>query len=306
MRQIRYWFIVVGFLVVGAIPNTQAEEIPNTTAQEAAVFPKLESVEQPSKAYRPGEVISYHVLISWPVQIESLRLKPPDLNLENLELLGVSQETASEPEKPGENRGEFKQLLTFRLAAQKPGHATVNHFLLRWTQDNETIVSELLIPSMELTIMPLPFPWARTILILSAGVFGALALPISIFLMIKKKKSSLQVSPPQSLEESTLERLRTSHLQWEIKAVHQEFLGELTHLLEQYSSQKLDWNPSQESYNALQKKAQEKWSKKDSEELGKLLYHIEYERFSGTRLEREKLATLYQTIYSFIERRKIV
>ena len=305
MRQTRYWLISLGIATALLnVPHAKAEEPSSSTVPEKIISPRLEKTEQPNKTYRLGETISYRVLINWSAQVEDLRLSPLDLNLENLELLGVNQETVSEPEKTGEIEG-FKQILTFRFTPQKPGRAAINHFLLRWTQASDSITSELVIPSVELTIIPPPFPWIRIIIFLTS-VLGVLALPISILMVVKKKKSSLQTSPPQSLEESTLERLRTSHFQWETKAVHQEFLGELIRLLEQYFSQKLDWNPSQESYNALQKKAQAKWSKKDGEELGKLLQNIEYERFSGMQPEREKLAALYQAIYSFIERRKIV
>ena len=88
--------------------------------------------------------------------------------------------------------------------------------------------------------------------------------------------------------------------------MHKEFLGELIHSLKQYSSQKLDWNPSQGGYNALQKKAEEKWSKKEARELSELLGRLEYQRFSGDSFEREKFVALYQSLYSFIEQRKIV
>ncbi len=308
MLRARYWATVIGFAIFLASGTAKAE-IPldnsiQTAPQPPPISPQLEKLEQPTKTYRPGETIAYRIFVRWPSQeIDDFRLSPPDLNLENLELLGVSQETVSKPEGADQNKG-LVQVLTFRFTAQKPGKASANRFLLRWIQGGGTFTNELVIPELELTIAKPPLPWLR-IGIIGGGALVIISIPLLLVSFLKKKKP-LQEAPVLSPEDRSLEQLRESRAQWETNTKHQEFLSELTRFLQQYSSQKLDWNPSQDGYNALQKKAGEKWSKKDAQELTDLLQNIDSQRFSGASLQQEKLIELYQGIYSFIEKKKIV
>ncbi len=307
MLRARYWVIVIGcvaFLIVGTVNAETPPDNPVQIVQLAPISPKLEKLEQPKKMYRLGEIITYRVFVRWPsLEIDEFRLSPPELNLENLELLGVSQETVSEPGETEQSKG-LVQVLTFRFTAQKPGKASANRFLLRWIQGNGILTNELVIPELELTITQPSLPWSH-IAIMGGSILLGLGLLFTVLFLFKKKKP-LQEIPALLFEDKALEQLRGIRTRWESNEIHQEFLSELIRLLQRYSSQKLDWNPSQDSYNALQKKAGEKWSKKEAQELSDLLQNLEYERFSGVTLEREKLVALYQAIYSFIEQKKIV
>ena len=305
MKCLCRWLTIIGAISILSISEATAEEVGNIPVPQTSVSPELKKVEPPNQKYRPGEEINYQITIRWPDQTNDLRLSPPELTLENLELLGISQETISGSETGEQDKGQ-EQVLTFRFAAQKPGHAVVNRFALRWIQNEGAITSELTIPPFKLTIVKPRTSWSKIAFIAAGGTAAIGILIIFTFILRRKKDLVEQKIPVQSLEERALEELRQSRAKWERTAKHSEFLSELIRLIGGYAGQKLDWNPTQDGYNALQKKAEAKWAKKEARELGELFHNLEFQRFSGIQPEREQLVALYQTIYSFIEQRKIV
>ena len=107
--------------------------------------PTLESIERPSRTYRPGEAIDYRIRIRWPYLSDQTRMSSPSPKLENLELLTIGQETVS---KPGELTTGVEQILTLRLKAGKPGPATLEQFSLLWSQEDGASTSTITIPSL--------------------------------------------------------------------------------------------------------------------------------------------------------------
>ena len=137
-----------------------------------------------------------------------------------------------------------------------------------------------------------------------ATLSGGVAVFVSLALLRKKGKGKTLENTHKSLEEITLEELQETRTRWETQKSDQKFLSELIHVLKKYMGQKLDWNPSQDSYNDLQEKAETKWSKKEASELNHFFCTLEQERFSGVTIERQKLLELFQSLYSFVEGKK--
>ncbi len=272
---------------------TQPENIP--PAPPKIVSPELGHVDLPKSIYRIDETIPYQVVVKWPEPPVDVRMNSPELNLENLELIGVGQETLS---KPGDSAGE-EQVLTLRFKAPKKGPAKINSVTLLWTQGGGISTSSLKIPSVELTIKNKPInPW-----IWICGIaLSTLAILGSLLLFRKKKPVSAPVIPktPEELYLTKINELKNSGFEG------RNLLNDLTRLLERYLQEKFNWNRSQEDYNALQKKAEKSWDKKEVGELKELFDKIEFMRFSGSEPQQNELITLYQSARSFIERKIVV
>ncbi len=227
-------------------------------------------------------------------------MSPPDLSLENLDLIAVNQETIS---GLGES-GPAVQLLTFNFKASNPGHAQIKRFLLKWIRGDGTSTNELSVPPLELNITHSPNRWLFAALAsITVGVGGIGFL----FWFFKIRKKPIQPSNGvQSLESLFLGQFLNALEKWRANLRHEEFLSELSCLFKRYTAQKLDWNPSGDDYNALQKKAEQKWTKKDALELIELFRTLEYEQFSGSQRVPDHLEKLYQNLCHFIERKIII
>lgn len=300
VRINKYLGLILGGIFFLHSPNSKAETFDLLT-KVPPPSPRIESLDRPSSNYSLGSVIPYQIRVRWPSPaIEEVRMSSPDLTLENLELIGVSQETISGPEESAST----DQILTFNFKGQKPGLAKIKRFTLKWIQSDGASTSELAIPPLELTITQ-PQNW-WLIIFLSVGGATALGGLGFLFWTLSQKEKPIPQNVDKSQEDLILEDLSAAQQRWETNSHHQEFLNELNHLIGQYAAQKLGWNPSQEDYNALQKKAESKWSKKEASAFIELFRTLEYERFSGTVVEPNRLTKLYRTIYSFIEHKKII
>ena len=276
----------------------QTEEQPQVLLPPKIVSPKLKSVKQPADTYQLNEVIEYQIQVKWPEPVLDVRMNSPQMVLVNLELIGVGQETVS---KPGQDNGE-EQILTLRFKAQNPGPAKINSLVLEWTQAEGAATSSLKIPSVEITIRK-QTNYLFWILIFgfSLVVFGA------GFIFSRMKKKTPEASgPAQTFEETCLSQLVHAKNLAETSLHNANFLNDLTQILDRYVQQKFGWNRSQEDYNALQKKADKIWGKKEIGELKELFEKIEYYRFSGSELKPDELITLFQSVRSFIERKKVI
>ena len=295
----RHGLIALSLVVCLSPLDSKAETPANWSQTDPS--PTLQSLEKPKTTYQVGEIISYRIKVYWPSWIEGVRMSPPDLSLENLELIGVNQETESNSEESG----GAVQILTFNFMAQAAGPAQIKHFSLKWTQGEGAATHELAIPSLKLNIVR--SSKSRVIALLAVGgSAGLIGLPFLFWVRrIKNKKieKSLKSKPMEIL---ILEQLGVTQNQWQTDTNRSKFLNGLTHLLEQYAGQKLDWNPSRDDYNALQKKAEKSWNKKEALELIELFRTLEHNRFSGEQMESEQLKKIYQNVYTFIERRKIL
>ena len=277
--------------------SLQAAETSSPEPSLSVSTPTLKKIERPANRYHTGEMIEYKIHLHWDQSAEDLRMSPPEATLKNLELVGVAQETESN----GSNeKSGMDQLLTFRFTASKAGPASASRIRLRWIQGSGILTNELTIPSLELTIKA-PHKWW---LFLTIGISLTSLFLIILFLSQKQKKADELRELQKSLEDLLLEQLNASQKSWEMKKNDKDFLGDLTRILHQYLTQKLDWNPSQEDYNALQKKAAEKWSKREAQALMDLFEAIGFERFSGADVHTQPVSTFYLRIYSFIESKK--
>ncbi|MBI4358574.1 MAG: hypothetical protein HY584_04675 [Candidatus Omnitrophica bacterium] len=288
-------------LLMGVLSNThlEAETAPPIPEREA---PSIQTLERPNSFYETGEIIVYKVLVRWPSAGERIRMSPPELELENLELAGVGQESVSDQEgssflKP------MEQILTFRFIAKEPGHASIKQFLLRWNEGEGESTHALSIPPIELTIKPRPKIFSLYH-VLSGSLLGGCFIVALLVMFYRKRRKKLPAHPSRSLEEIILEKFQTSCNRWKHQGVDSIFLGELEHSLKEYVAQKLDWNPFEGSYNDLQNRAEMKWSKREASHLVDLFRALEEERFSGANRENQKLLELFQSLYSFVEGKK--
>lgn len=273
-----------------------------TRAAEAQAFadapPVIEILEKPNGTYPTNGTILYKVRLHFPAATtESLRLKPPMMELENLEFLGVSQETTTS----GSRESGFEQILTFRFRPLKAGAGGVRVINLSWHHEDGSAGPSLRIPEAPLNIRaPLPsyLKW------LSAGLFlffGGLS--AAAFFIRKKKKSAVTAPREKTLEETVLAQLAA--LREEIKSKNSAaFLDQLRKVAEAYLAQKLDWNGPREGYNTLFQKAEHEWAKKDAQALGEFFEQLEHFRFSGEVISERDLTALHQTIYSLIEKKQ--
>lgn len=302
------WLITLAFVTLCVIPNTKAEVRDGYLSLTPVSAPTLERVDQPNQTYHPGEIIAYRIQVRWPTKpVHEVRMIPPDLTLNNLELLGISQEVTSKPESP-ESAGEVAQTLAFRFVAKKPGRATLERFSLRWVQLDGAMVSALTIPALELTITPKPYFW-QWIAVTSGGTLMMLAVTFLILRLRRSKRQEVLRTQAKSLEELTLNELdaiRTVLKSEGTQGTRRDILSKLACILERYCSQKLDWNPTRDGYNALQKKVEGNYSKKEALELSELFCAVEHERFSGEEIQEPKLLSIHQAICSFIERKKVI
>lgn len=266
------------------------------------VEPRLESTKQPRTRYRLDEVIVYQITVKWPEPVSNVRMGSPQMSLKNLELIGVGEETVSVSDSR-EGDTSIEQILTLQFKALKPGPAKINSLILEWIQSDGISSSRLKIPSLELTIRKSnnPLFWI--------SIFGSAAVIISAFFGLayfKKKKAIPSVQPVKTAEDACLNQLDQLKNSLKSESDSKNFLNHLMRVLDQYARQKFDWNHSQEDYNALQKKADKIWDQKEIRELKELFERIEYSRFSGSELKTEELNSLFQSVRSLIERKKVL
>ena len=294
MFRYKTWISLVVFLVGFPICGMTQQQMEQPAANPVAspLPPEIKQVQSPAKShYSVGESINYRLVVHLPSGSEGFRMDSPDLELENLELIGVNQEASEANE----------QILNFRFSAKTPGIAKIKHFLLRWIYGAGTLTSEYKIPPAEFKISA-PSPSFKFLIAALIGIFFALSILVAF--MIKKKKKPVPVR--FSVEEAMLEELKSIYSEFQNTGAPQKSLGKMRHIFEEYLKQKLDWNPARLNYNELQKKLGEKWSSKEANEVEELIRAMEYQQYSGSEIEQNKFVTIYQTVYSLIERRKSI
>lgn len=297
-------FVIALFLPVYFHVSAAIAQVSNHATSEP-VPPVLTVLERPKSSYHLDDVITYRIQVQWPETYSDIRMRPPDIDLFNLKLIGVSQETVSDSQTtldPHEN----EQILNFNFRGLEPGPARIEQISLKWSRADGAIGSELRVPGFNLTIRR-PVPW-RFVLPVPAAIATA-----GIFFLVFVLKRSFHkhrpgVPPPvfPSIAEVQLDHLRQLYSEWKGSGNNQQFLDRLTRIIERYLAQELDWHFGRDSYNELQLKAQAKWSRKDSLSLGELVKKLEYQKYSGTILDSKELDTLYQNLCTFIERKRII
>ena len=262
------------------------------------VSPSLESARSPKTEYSLNEPIIYEVKVRWPETPEQVRMGSPEMELDNLELIGVGAETASD----AESTSVFDQLLTLRFKALHPGEAKINSLTLTWSQNDGLSTSRLKIPAQEFKIVN-----QKSYLFWLVLIFPLAGLALGgIYFKSKSSQKKNQAEANISLEELIQRKLKNVKSSWDQNQNHQVFLIEITKNLQDYLSQKLSWNQGQEDYNAFQIKAEKLWDKKEAKELRELLQNLEFKRYSGSELRADELSSLFQFVYSFVEHKKMV
>lgn len=267
--------------------------------------PSLYVVEKPAGKYRLGEPIFYRLRIDWPqsAPLENLRLQDPEIQLSNLELASVGQESVSESVK-NEVHKTVSQLLTFRFKSLKPGPARIDRLKLRWKLENESASIRLTVPAIDLQItggmIPKSAGWIFCVLAVASGAGICILMRTRSQKMNRTKIESAQPAP--SLEESILSQIREAFALFKRNGKRTQLIESFNRLFRHYAAEKLNWHPKQSGYNELLKRAEEHWPKKEAQELGQIMAALERQRFSGAGSENDLMA-LYQRLTSFIERK---
>jgi hypothetical protein len=278
-------------------------------AQFAIASQTYEIIEKPKGSYKTGETIYYRIKISPPNSNGEIRLREPKLEFENLTLIGIGRETGAQADATvsGASQINAGEILTFKFAAEKPGKASIKWLELAWQQPDGTPVESFEVPPFSVKIVS-----ARQSLVLIISIISSAILLIGglfIFFFIKNKKSKLETE--QSIPDVC--SLETKKLQ-ELKLLEQSIATsgstdspqKLHYILIEYLKEKFDWQPGRGGYNALEKIALTKWSKKDTQELKNLFQLLDEQRFSGTEVDRKKIMDIYKRVYLFIEQRKTI
>lgn len=257
------------------------------------VSPTLESLERPADHYQLDEIVEYRIKVKWPEEVTGIRMNSPQMVLENLELIGIGEEAVS---------GMIEEILTLRFKGLHSGPAKISSLTLEWIQADGISTSRLNVPPVELTIKKPanPLLWIG----IASGTLVTFGVGFLVFRL--KKKTAEVVQIPESLEESYLRQLDALKNSISGNSNSKVLLNDLMKVLERYVQQKFDWNHSQEDYNALHKKADQAWGSKEVKEIQNLFEKIEYSRFSGSELKQEELISLFQSVRSFIERKKVI
>lgn len=283
-------FLFFSLILAGALTGQALEETP----------PALEIVEKPKATYSLNDVVSYKIRLHFSATAtESLRLKPPTVDFQNLEFLGVSQETTSH----GSRESGSEEILTFRFRPLKAGRSQIREIELKWVHEDGSEGPSLKIPAAEFKARNPISPYFKWVPIGALFVFGSV-FPL-VYILRKRKKPPTAPPPGKSLEEIFLGELDL--LKNEIgRKKSAEFLDRLGKISESYMTQKLDWNGPRDGYNTLNTKAQTLWVKKDAQLLEEWFKKLERLRFSGEEVSEHELLALHQTVYSLAAKRKVV
>jgi hypothetical protein len=226
-----------------------------------------------------------------------------------LTLIGIGRETGAQAEATvsGTSQINAGEILTFKFAAEKPGRASIKWLELAWQQPDGTPVESFEIPPFSVKIVS-----ARQSLVLIISAISSVILLISGFLFFglrKNKKTKLDamqsVADVCPLETKTLKELKVTEQLITISR-SAELTQKLHHILTKYLKEKFDWQPGRGGYNALEKIALTKWSKKDTQELKNLFQLLDEKRFSGAEADRKEIMDIYKRVYLFIEQRKTI
>ena len=219
-----------------AQPEIQPQPLP-----PKIISPILESLKHPAAHYRLDEIIVYQIKVKWSEPITGVRMNSPQMVLENLELIGIGEETVSESVKSADDLS-VEQILTLRFKGQHPGPAKIDSLVLEWTQAGGASSSRLSIPAIAFTIEK-----QKNLLIWIVLAVAALIGAIAGFLLLRIKKKPPQSVPlPESAEETYLRQLDSLKNSMASNLNAKNFLNDLTKILDQYLQQKFDWNHSQE------------------------------------------------------------
>ena len=297
----------IGFVVICFLLTATARAFaltPESVITEPPSPPALETIEKPRESYALSELIFYRVRITWPQTNEKARLGSPDLDLVNLELIGVSQEAASASVESGA-QDKFEQILTFKFRAQKAGPASINRITIPWLFADGSFSGNLTVAPIEITIRK---SWKMPVLVaaFTLTAVGGIVLLGMLARTRQKKRSDEAASPAvKSIEEDALEELSKARGAWEADRKGSDFSNRTTQIFKHYISLKLDWNPALGDYNALYEKAGLSWSKKEAERLKELFQNLEFQRFSGQQEQAAKMTALYESICSFVTQKKM-
>jgi len=274
-------------------------DVTNGTGQDS-ITPTWEVLEFPHATYGFGDTITFRVRLGWPETEDSLRLDQPDLDLDNLELIGISEETRSET-----NPSEIgKHILDFSFRAIKPGVARINRIGLRWKDSKGEISSRISIPGLSFIIKPKPRLWFYVASVGAVFLLGASgALGWYVFQRPKHKRDQPETI---SFLETFLNDLKNTKAEWQFKGNDEKFLSEIFRIADLFLSQELDWHLKRESYNALKERAEGKWTRREVITITRFLDRLKQERFSGEIPKRDEIEATYHILFSFIEQKKVI
>ena len=297
-----WWEVAALTLLVSFHIPPAIGELSNNSTPEL-LPPALTILERPKTSYRIGDVITYRVQVRWTQTDPDLRMRPPAVDLFNLKLIGITEETASGANGSGAS-DQNQHVLSFNFRALEPGPARIEPISLKWTRSHDAIGSQLTVPGFDLTIRrTIPLVWFLL------AVIGTAIGGTSLLLMkhvLHKPSTQVPPSPTRSFAELELDELRVRYAEWKKGGNHQEFLDAVTRIVERYLTQELGWHFGRDSYNEFKIKAEAKWVRKDAVVMWDTLKKLEYQRYSGISSDEKELEQMYKDIFSFITRKRVI
>ncbi len=261
-------------------PHLNAD-VQNESIGTEMVSPTFKVLRRPKEIYRLPEIIEYRVQVSWPKQITAVRLQPPEMQLENLELVRVGQEagfqTQSEPAE------EETQVFNFQFHALKPGTASIKTLSIKWLSGANETRSTFSLPRAAFQIkkpiqIPHIFLWILTPLALVSSLFA-------VVLYSKRKKILTEKLEPADTKNEIagqlLAQLQDASHSLINKKDAASFFIVLRNAFDVYLKSKIEWDHSHDSKDDLFQKASRAWSEKDAKVLCGLLVKLEFLRYSG-------------------------
>jgi len=300
----QFLFVLLTTVMVCATMRPMAGHADLTNQTSGTILgPTLKGIDSPKETYKLDDTIYYKVRLQWSKREQTLRMKPPDIELVNLELLSVSEESVASSRDGGPGN-KIERVLNFKFRALAPGPAAIKNITLEWNSENSFVTTKLSIPGLELKIER-QFPWWLAGAALSAILVGVGSV-FGIASVRRRKLAQPQRSVPSTESAVILNELHDTYQKWNADQNHQQFFNALSVLSERFLSHELNWHPSGEDDTDLEAKILKKWTRKDYAIIKGMLRMLEEYRFSGVSLERKEIEDLYQTLKSFIERKRII
>ncbi len=257
-------------------------------------------IEAPRKTYRPSDQITYKILVNTAGFHESFRLQPPVIDTENLELLGVSQESEADP---------AGKIFTFTFTPKAAGPAAIRRLELRWQSPDDTATNRGFImeaPAVEMFISS-PLLKFYHVWIFSAFLVILTAAGAAIFFHINRRKAYQR---SQRLSVLSSEQRAQEALSGICRQIEREpvplLLDKIQQAVDGYLDEKIGWNSKRNGYDTLKQKASALWTRADAHKLSESMRSLENYRFSGTSVRADDVKNLCAEISFLISKNTVV
>lgn len=295
------WLNILAFsLTVLCGGQAFAAEIPASNSPDL-LSPNLKVIERPKTHYRTDSTIHYRVEVHLPNYEFPIHLTSPEVDLKNLELLGVRLETS----RSAGDELLHSQILDFTFRPLTAGPALIKEIDLKWLDDEGRLVESFSIPAQDIKIKGKA--WNAAVILLT-GLFLILLAAFG-FVFFKRRRAASDPAPAQEeklFSELIRERFEEAFTAWQSMGDDSRFLSEIHQISADFFSQELHWQSPPESYNDLRKKAQARWSTGVGDEIALLMKEFEQIRFSGSSRHPGDIQKIYSSISKYILDKRVI